>query len=486
MPAQKMPLRAVALLLVLVGVTTAACVAETTPNGDGQPTREQTSDNDDANMGGPKDDVPDGSTQNVDAAMDAAADDATTAQDAEPDVPLEDEGPLPDDPDPEPDPDPAVLGSWERPIVVEALPFTDQRDTRQPAAQQVDAYLPCAPDTDEGGGEFVYRLEAAVDGVLNVSINEVPGDGIDVDVHILDAPDPMSCRARGHAEASLSVGAGQTLWVVVDTWVDGEGRAQAGPNTWTVRLREADEPGDPQDCFTGPIAGEDNQAPGPSNLPAQSPGGPGCPDGMARVDNFCVDRYEAALMQVNNDNTLTPWSPYLNPGQTRVRAWSAAGVVPQGYITQVQASQACQQAGKRLCTDNEWLRACQGSQGRTYPYGSTFEAGACNTVRTCHPVVQYFESNQNWVWSRLGHSCINQLPEGLAPTGQYSACVTDEGIHDMSGNLHEWTSDPTGTFRGGFYVDAVRNGPGCLYRTTAHNTQHWDYSTGFRCCASAQ
>ena len=22
-----------------------------------------------------------------------------------------------------------------------------------------------------------------------------------------------------------------------------------------------------------------------------------------------------------------------------------------------------------------------------------------------------------------------------------------------------------------------------LYATTAHNTQHWDYSTGFRCCA---
>ena len=68
MPAQKIPLRAVALLLVLVGVTTAACVAETTPNGDGQPTREQTSDDDDANMGGPKDDVPDGSTQSADAA----------------------------------------------------------------------------------------------------------------------------------------------------------------------------------------------------------------------------------------------------------------------------------------------------------------------------------------------------------------------------------------------------------------------------------
>ena len=46
------------------------------------------------------------------------------------------------------------------------------------------------------------------------------------------------------------------------------------------------------------------------------------------------------------------------------------------------------------------------------------------------------------------------------------------------------TADPAGTFRGGFYVDTTINGPGCLYATTAHNTLHWDYSTGFRCCAN--
>ena len=68
-------------------------------------------------------------------------------------------------------------------------------------------------------------------------------------------------------------------------------------------------------------------------------------------------------------------------------------------------------------------------------------------------------------------------------TGENDGCVTPEGVFDLMGNLHEWTADPAGTFRGGFYVDTVRNGPGCLYRTTAHNTEHWDYSTGFRCCA---
>ena len=56
----------------------------------------------------------------------------------------------------------------------------------------------------------------------------------------------------------------------------------------------------------------------------------------------------------------------------------------------------------------------------------------------------------------------------------------------MMGNVHEWTADPAGTFRGGYYVDTVENGNGCLYATTAHDTSYSDYSTGFRCCADAR
>ena len=61
--------------------------------------------------------------------------------------------------------------------------------------------------------------------------------------------------------------------------------------------------------------------------------------------------------------------------------------------------------------------------------------------------------------------------------------VPSWGVFDVHGNLHEWVADVDGTFRGGFYADAVLNGPGCLYRTTAHAGSYHDYSTGFRCCA---
>jgi formylglycine-generating enzyme required for sulfatase activity len=201
---------------------------------------------------------------------------------------------------------------------------------------------------------------------------------------------------------------------------------------------------------------------------------------MLRVDTFCIDRYEAFLVTYPDGD---PVSPYFNPDPAPVMARSAPDAIPQGYINQVQAEAACVNAGKRLCSDSEWLRACQGPTGTTYPYGNTLETGVCNDHRTEHPAIEYFMTSDSWIWSELGHPCLNQLAAGLAECGAYSGCETAEGLYDMMGNLHEWTSDPAGTFRGGFYVDTVLNGPGCLYVTTAHDVTHWDYSTGFRCCA---
>jgi len=198
----------------------------------------------------------------------------------------------------------------------------------------------------------------------------------------------------------------------------------------------------------------------------------GCPPEMAEVEGFCIDLWEARLVGQ---------SPYDVP--VSGMAESVAGVVPQGYIGGDVAAVACASAGKRLCTDSEWLRACRGPTSTTYPYGDTYVAGACNDTRAVHPVIEVYGPGATFSQAELNDPQLNQLADSVDPTGANAACVTAEGVYDMHGNLNEWTSDAAGTHRGGDYVEAVINGPGCLYVTTANAFTDHDFSTGFRCCA---
>lgn len=197
-----------------------------------------------------------------------------------------------------------------------------------------------------------------------------------------------------------------------------------------------------------------------------------CPADMVHIEGFCIDRYEAHLVDE---------SPFDVPSAGV--AANAAGAVPQGYISAHVAEDACEAAGKRLCSSTEWLRACRGPDDNVFPYGDTYQPGACNDRRSSHPVIDVFGSGATWSGTQMNSPLLNQLPSSLAASGDFDQCVTAEGVYDMHGNLHEWVADASGTFRGGFYVDASINGTGCGYRTTAHNTAYHDYSTGFRCCS---
>ncbi|NUP09949.1 MAG: SUMF1/EgtB/PvdO family nonheme iron enzyme [Polyangiaceae bacterium] len=231
---------------------------------------------------------------------------------------------------------------------------------------------------------------------------------------------------------------------------------------------------------------------GPSTLFAP-PATVRCPHDMALVgDRVCVDKWEGSIsVLVNGKEQLS--SPFetldaRSPGS--YRAVSRAGVVPQGYISGKQAEQACRSAGKRLCTTTEWELGCRGPSHKQFPYGNERKASVCNDdLRARHPVMEAAAlagvSRNVWL-DGMNLAAINQLPDTLAKTGQREACVSDEGVFDMVGNLHEWVADADGTFRGGYYMDTTRNGDGCSYRTTAHDFEYHDYSTGFRCCADPE
>jgi sulfatase modifying factor 1 len=216
-----------------------------------------------------------------------------------------------------------------------------------------------------------------------------------------------------------------------------------------------------------------------------------CPPEMVEAGGFCVDAYEGYVVELDGGAEVAH-SPYLVVDGLLVRAKSAAGVIPQGYISQIQASEACANAGKRLCAAAEFSLACRGPDaGDWYPYGGqTRQPGYCNEGKGSFMPLLFGPDPTTWTYADFNDPRLNQLDGGLASTGSFPRCVSPAGVHDCVGNLHEWGSDPAdaqghGRFRGGFFGDAELNGHGCLYVTSAHDLSYHDYSTGFRCCRDA-
>jgi len=250
-------------------------------------------------------------------------------------------------------------------------------------------------------------------------------------------------------------------------------------------------------------------APSSSDAGAHDAGPPSaCPEGMAPINKFCVDRWEAHLVSLDDAGHEVIHPHFERPSEgVAYLARSAAGVFPQGYISRVEAAAACKRAGKRLCSRNEWLRACQGKRWWTWPYGATAKRGKCNNGKV-HLLSQMFGTQgRSWKYDEHFNSPrLNQEPGFLAKAGEYAECSNAEGAFDMVGNLHEWVSDSVddafvesfeaeeverrtqphrtgnGVFMGGFFSTTSELGPGCKYTTIAHEPTYHDYSTGFRCC----
>jgi formylglycine-generating enzyme required for sulfatase activity len=210
---------------------------------------------------------------------------------------------------------------------------------------------------------------------------------------------------------------------------------------------------------------------------------------MVRIDDYCIDRWEAYVVELDARGHESPHSPYEVVDDLVVRAKSAAGVVPQAYVSRVQSAKACANADKRLCTAREFVTACSGGDPNTlYPYGgSTRKKGACNEGKGSSMVRFFGWDSRKWTEAAFNDPRLNQWEGGLARTGAFPECVSPFGVYDCVGNLHEWVDekDPQGhgRFRGGFYGDAEANGSGCTYVTRAHAPTYHDYSTGFRCCS---
>ena len=224
-------------------------------------------------------------------------------------------------------------------------------------------------------------------------------------------------------------------------------------------------------------------APEPETVPASaSTPRSVCPPEMALIDQrFCIDRWEATTVAEDGK----AHSPYLAVTHQKVSAESRPGVVPQAYISMEEADLACKRGGKRLCTTAQWVDACMGAKKpkRRFPYGATEQPGSCNAHQGgAHPLMALHNGRRPTDSWNMNDARINQLGSTLAPTAAFEGCVTPEGVHDLVGNLLEWTRGSRPLLMGGHYLDAKVNGDGCSYVTERHNETYHDFTTGFRCC----
>jgi serine/threonine protein kinase/formylglycine-generating enzyme required for sulfatase activity len=154
------------------------------------------------------------------------------------------------------------------------------------------------------------------------------------------------------------------------------------------------------------------------------------PDRRVSVHSYCIDAYE-----------------YPNHADGK----------PQVGVSFSGAEAACSSQGKRLCSEEEWERACKGPDNLRFPYGQAYNSGSCNSGRG-----------------------------GIAASGSYGACKSGYGVYDLSGNAAEWTSS---RFQSGTSDRAVKGGSyarsdtdlRCSARQNKSPGSHAS-DLGFRCC----
>jgi formylglycine-generating enzyme required for sulfatase activity len=141
------------------------------------------------------------------------------------------------------------------------------------------------------------------------------------------------------------------------------------------------------------------------------------------------------------------------------------GKLPKVAAAFAEADATCKNAGKRLCTEDEWEKACKGPAVQRFPYGASFDPNACNTQ----------DARDN--------------PRQMAVVGSFGKCRSGYGVWDMSGNAAEWTATafdagPEKAVKGGH---SARPGfdDRCASRRKLQPGQH-DIKVGFRCCADAR
>jgi formylglycine-generating enzyme required for sulfatase activity len=157
---------------------------------------------------------------------------------------------------------------------------------------------------------------------------------------------------------------------------------------------------------------------------------------------------------------------------------------PVNCVTWPQAVAACAFEGKRLPTDAEFEWAMRnGRRATTYPWGN--EAPRPEHANGCGAECPADQKEKAGVTARPLHSADDGFPE-TAPVGRFPAGDNAAGVHDLAGNVEEWTATAYGQearrHRGGSFITADPDFFTTRPSDAGHPLTH-DPALGFRCAA---
>ena len=192
------------------------------------------------------------------------------------------------------------------------------------------------------------------------------------------------------------------------------------------------------------------------------------------LDSFYIDKFEVTNGRfakfVEAIQSEPPWG--FKDKETSVLHADR----PVRWVNWMDAVGYCLWAGKRLPTEAEWEKAARGTDARTYPWGN-------DAPTTAHAVFG-----------------LKEGADTVSPIGNRDKGKSPYDVHDMAGNLYEWTTDwydeqfynknpsinPKGPAdgtakvqRGGSYANGAYR-LRSTFRTKGDPTEH-DPNVGFRC-----
>jgi formylglycine-generating enzyme len=258
----------------------------------------------------------------------------------------------------------------------------------------------------------------------------------------------------------------------------------------------------PTALVAAPTADRATPAPDAVAPPQPADAGRACPSGMAHVRfdhcpkllRRCLDKEYDEPNRITICNRFATSKPECKEPRVALDFCideyeypNKAGAKPPVMLNFFEASNLCAAQHKRLCQEREWVTACEGPEEKPFPYGYVRSSKQCNfDNRWVNPHLARVYSDdvgtQQAELERLDRS---------VPSGQMPGCVSDYGVHDLTGNVDEWTLADQDRPRRRAKFSALKGGAwghvrnACRPVTTSHAPEFRYYFIGFRCCADA-